>query len=274
MNSYSQNTTEKRYLFLIVLLAAVIFAPGYLLPQDKDSESEKDTTRILFIGNSYTFMNDLPGTFKKLAESGGETVITDISAISGATLAKHSRNKNTINKIKNGKWDYVVLQEHSLGTLVDSFKVNNTYPAVEYLDSLIKKQKAKTLLYMTWGRKRGGAQVLDTLRTKYYKDYFEMQTVIEKSYRDLGKKIGAEIIPAGLAWESVIKKYYFANLWQKDESHPNIEGTYLNACVFYATIFGKSPAGLSYTDGIDKNYARFLQETAYNTYKEFYGVNQ
>jgi hypothetical protein len=217
-------------------------------------------------------MNDLPGTFAKLSESGGEIVKTDISAIGGTSLAKHSKNKTTLNKIKNGKWDYVVLQEHSLGTLIDSFRIKNTYPAVEFLDSLIKTRKAKTLLYMTWGRKQGGVQKLDSLSTKNYKDYFEMQSVIEKAYRDLGKKTGAKIVPAGLAWQNVIRKYYFADLWQKDESHPNTEGTYLNACVFYATVFGKSPVGLSYTDGIDKSYARFLQETAYATYKQFYAI--
>ena len=272
MKNCFKNILTKQYLVLVLILSGILLSSANSFSQDKDKEEAKDTTRILFIGNSYTFMNDLPGTFKKLAESGGETVITDISAIGGTTLAKHSKNKNTINKIKKGDWDYVVLQEHSLGTLVDSFRVRYTYPAIEYLDSLIKLQKAKTLLYMTWGRKTGGQQTLDSLKTKNYKDYFEMQSVIEKSYRDLSKKFGARIVPAGLAWQNVVRRYYFADLWQEDLSHPNVEGTYLNACVFYATIFGKSPVGLSYTDGIDKNYAKFLQETAYNTYKEFYGV--
>ncbi len=254
---------------ILIILFIFVFTG---LSQSQDRTQDKDTTRILFIGNSYTFMNDLPGTFSKLAESGGEIVKTDISAIGGTTLEKHSKSKKTINKIKTGKWNYVVLQEHSLGTLVDSFRIKSTYPSVQYLDSLIKTRKAKTLLYMTWARKKGGTQKLDSLTTKRYKDYFEMQKVIENGYRDLGKKFGAGIVPAGLAWESVIRQFYFADLWQKDESHPNLEGTYLNACVFYATVFGTSPVGLTYTAGIDKSYAKFLQETAYKTYKQFYGV--
>lgn len=250
------------YIFLLILFATGTFA------QDKAA----DTTRILFIGNSYTFMNDLPGTFAKLSESGGQPVIADISAIANNTLAKHSKDKKTVDKIKNGKWDYVVLQEHSLGTVIDTFRTNYTYPAIGYLDSLIKTKKAKTLLYMTWGRKRGGIQIMDSLSTKQYKDYFEMQKDLEKAYRDLGKEFSATVIPAGLAWQNVIKRYYFADLWNPDESHPNIEGTYLNACVFYATIFGKSPVGLKYTAGLDKSYAQFLQETAYSTYKQYYGI--
>ena len=255
----------------IILITLCLFAfTG--LSQSQDRTQDKDTTRILFIGNSYTFMNDLPGTFSKLAESGGEIVKTDISAIANNTLVKHSKNKSTINKIKNGKWDHVVLQEHSLGTVIDTFRTNYTYPAVEYLDSLIKSRKAKTLLYMTWGRKKGGIHIMDSMSTKKYKDYFEMQDDLEREYRELGKTFGAGIVPAGLAWESVIRRFYFADLWQEDESHPNLEGTYLNACVFYATVFGTSPVGLTYTAGINKSYAKFLQETAYETYKRFYEV--
>ncbi len=251
------------YIFILTLLTAGSYA------QDKAA----DTTRILFIGNSYTFMNDLPGTFAKLSESGGHPVKADISAIANNTLAKHTKNKKTVEKIKNGKWNYVVLQEHSIGTVIDSFRTKYTYPAVEYLDSLIKIKKAKTLLYMTWGRKKGGIQILDSLSTKRYKDYFEMQKDLEKEYKELGKKFGAKVVPAGLAWQNVIKKYYFSDLWNEDESHPNLEATYLNACVFYATVFGKSPVGLKYTAGLDKSYAQFLQETAYSTYKQYYGIN-
>ena len=269
MNNILQNTVIKRNRILISICVILFTLFGAnLYAQDE----AVDTTRILFIGNSYTFMNDLPGTFAKLSESGGQPVIADISAIANNTLVKHSKNKKTIDKIKNGKWDYVVLQEHSLGTVIDSFRTKYTYPSVQYLDSLIKTRKAKTLLYMTWGRKKGGVQVMDSLSTKQYKDYFEMQKDLEKAYRDLGKKFGANVVPAGLAWQNVIKRYYFADLWNPDESHPNIEGTYLNACVFYATVFGKSPVGLTYTAGINKGYAKFLQETAYNTYKQYYGV--
>ena len=252
-----------------ILLITVFFITGtYAL----NAQEKADTTRILFIGNSYTFMNDLPGTFTKLVESGGETVKTDISAIGGTTLEKHTKNKTTIDKIKKGKWNFVVLQEHSLGTVIDSFRTKHTYPAINYLDSLIKVKKAKTLLYMTWGRKKGGIHILDTLSTKRFKDYFEMQAAVEKAYRQMGKDFGAQVVPAGLAWQNVIRKYYFANLWEEDESHPNPEATYLNACVFYATVFKKSPVGLTYTAGIDKSYAKFLQETAYSTYKQFNGI--
>jgi hypothetical protein len=255
---------KRLYIFTILVLFITIKVSA----QDKSA----DTTRILFIGNSYTFMNNLPGTFAKLSESGGEIVKTDISAIGGTTLEKHSRNKTTIDKIKKGKWNYVVLQEHSLGTVIDSFRVQHTYPAINYLDSLIKTKKAKTLLYMTWGRKKGGEHILDTLSTKKFKDYFEMQAAVEKAYRQMGKDFGAQVVPAGLAWQNVIRKYYFADLWDEDESHPKLEATYLNACVFYATVFKKSPVGLTYTAGIDKSYAKFLQETAYSTYKQFNGI--
>lgn len=52
------------------------------------------------------------------------------------------------------------------------------------------------------------------------------------------------------------------DLWQDDGSHPTVAGTYLAACVFYGVIFGESPRGLSYHDGLTSNEAAYLQSVA------------
>ena len=74
---------------------------------------QRGCTSVLFLGNSYTFVNDLPGTFAALAASGGHSVGTRTLAQGGETLAQHAASAADAAAITSGHWDYVVLQEQS-----------------------------------------------------------------------------------------------------------------------------------------------------------------
>ena len=71
------------------------------------------TKNILFLGNSYTAVNNLPQMFADVAGSAGHTAITDFNAPGGYTLQGHSTNATSLSKITSGGWDFVVLQEQS-----------------------------------------------------------------------------------------------------------------------------------------------------------------
>lgn len=71
------------------------------------------TIRVLFVGNSYVYTNNLPQTLSNLALSNNDTVIYDTSTPGGYTFELHSTNTTTLNKIATGNWDFVVLQEQS-----------------------------------------------------------------------------------------------------------------------------------------------------------------
>jgi len=66
----------------------------------------------------------------------------------------------------------------------------------------------------------------------------------------------------GDAWQTVVDEQPDAALWQGDGVHPTTAGTYLAACVFYASIFGRSPVGLTYTDDLSATEAAMLQRVA------------
>jgi hypothetical protein len=96
------------------------------------------TKNVLFIGNSYTGVNDLPGTFYNLALSGGDTVIYDSSTPGGYTFQMHSTYAPTLGKIYLKPWDYVVLQEQSQLPSFDPTQVAaECYPYARILDSLL-----------------------------------------------------------------------------------------------------------------------------------------
>ncbi len=97
------------------------------------------------------------------------------------------------------------------------------------------------------------------------KDYPSMQSAIDSGYLAIASEVHAAVAPVGFAWWSVVGLEQQPGLWQGDGSHPTRKGTYLAACVFYAAIFGESPVGLGYHDGLSADEASRLQQIASST---------
>ena len=86
-----------------------------------------------------------------------------------------------------------------------------------------------------------------------------MQAAIDVAYRDVAARNGAFVVPAGEAWDRVTREAPGIALWQADGSHPTVAGTYLAACVLYASLAGRSPVGLAETGGLPAADAATLQ---------------
>ena len=98
-----------------------------------------------------------------------------------------------------------------------------------------------------------------------------MTAQLAEQYTLAGNANDVLVIPAGLAFAKAIEKRADLELYQPDKRHPSLLGTYLAACTVYASMFGKSPVGLSYTAGIAPEVADFLQSIAWSTAREYYG---
>ncbi len=203
-----------------------------------DSLPKTAPLRILFVGNSYTYFNNLPQMLSGLAASAKppQTIETEMITVGGATLKSLWAGGKPQAALASGKWNYVVLQEQStLGPtrMVDGVvQINDPkdfQASVRTIDPEIKKAGAKPLLYMTWARK----------------DTPEKQSLLTDAYQNIGKELGDKVAPVGLAWQAALKARPDLELHVADKSHPNPSGSYLAACVFYATVFGKSPQGLA-----------------------------
>jgi hypothetical protein len=227
------------------------------------ARAQDDTLRILFLGNSHTYYNNLPHMFALLAESGGHPVMADSNAPAGYTLEGHTTNPVTLSKIAQGGWNYVVLQENSMYPVIDFYRYGSMYPAAHHLDSLIEQVGAIPALFMTWGWRGGGQRDLNGHYSAPFADYFEMQDTLSAAYEMLAGEMPALLVRAGRAWERAMRLDTTLDLWQQtDNYHPNLQGSYLAACVFYAEIFNQSPMGLEYTAGVEPAMAAFLQSVA------------
>jgi hypothetical protein len=210
------------------------------------ADGKKDI-HVLFIGNSLTYYHKLPHMVAELAKAGGQKPLRhEQETPGGCTFERHWKDGKAQKKIESRKWDYVILQEN--GQL--GFKRRDSM--LEYgkkLDAEIKKQGAKTILFLTWEDQHAGTQAQ-----------------ITKVYQDLAAECKSQIAPVGLAWEAALKVNKDLVLHEKDKNHPNKAGSYLTACVFYATLYGKSPEGLpGKIGGLTDEQARPLQVIAWKT---------
>ena len=208
--------------------------------------------KVLFIGNSYTFCNNLPEMLQELATNAGKSIETEMIVKGGMSLEWHCYNRDTANAIKKDDWDFVIMQDHSTQGIEEQEKL------ISSAEKLIKRIKtscnATPVLYLTWARKFAP----------------ETQYTITKTYIQAGKELQAEVAPVGIAWQLALEASPELSFYTEDESHPNILGSYLAACVFYATLFKESPIGLSnkrtLSDGvtavIDEDKALLLQQKA------------
>ena len=89
-----------------------------------------------------------------------------------------------------------------------------------------------------------------------------MQAAIDAGYMRIADQLSVPVAPVGAAWETVVGEASHPDMWQSDGTHPTVSGTYLAACVFYATIFRQSPVGLGYDDGLPSGEAHTLQTVA------------
>jgi hypothetical protein len=73
---------------------------------------------------------------------------------------------------------------------------------------------------------------------------FDQQDLVTAHYKKLQARLGCQMAPVGVAWKSAFAEIEGLRLHDDDNRHANPAGTYLAACVFYATIMRRSPVGL------------------------------
>lgn len=225
--------------------------------------AQNQTKHVLFLGNSYTYVNNLPQMFADVALSTSDTVVFDSNAPGGYTLQLHSTNATSISKINSGGWDYIVLQEQSqLPSFPISQVETDVFPYAHFLDSVINLYNpcVETAFYMTWGRKNG-----DATNCSFWPPvctYDGMDSLLNLRYRMMADSNAAILSPVGAVWNYIRKNNPNIELYSADESHPSLAGTYAAACCFYATIFRKDPTLISFNSSLTAAYADSIKLAA------------
>ncbi len=202
------------------------------------ARSDRPGQRVLFVGNSLTYYNDMPDMVSRLAD--GDPDAKPFVAVSftrpGWTLQQAAQNEELERLLEEIRWDFVVLQEQStLASSSPSEIGGKSLPAATRLHHLSVRAGARTIVYMTWPWRYDG---------------------------DLADQLGVPAAPVGLAWDEARRRRPGLDLLAEDGRHPNVAGSYLAAAVLYTTLTDRDPTKSTFTAGLAQDDARFLRALA------------
>jgi hypothetical protein len=237
------------------ILLTIIFLGVNQLAQSQD------TKNVLFIGNSYTGYNNLAAMVSTCATSAGDAITFDTHSPGGTTFLQHSTNAAVEQKISAGNWDFVVLQEQSQRpSFPDAQVANEVYPYAAKLDSMIRHHNpcAEIVFYMTWGRKNGDASNCPNWPPVC--TYGGMDSLLHLRYKIMAETNDAIVAPVGAVWNYIRENHPEIELYNPDESHPSLIGSYVAACCFYTTIFRKNPQLITWNSTLSSQMAFDIKE--------------
>ncbi len=235
-------------------------------------------TRVLFIGNSYTAVNNLPQLTADCAQSigfAGFPMEVASSTPGGTTFQMHTSNATSQSLIAQGNWDFVVLQEQSqLPSFPDSQVETECFPFATQLNNQILAADSctETIFYMTWGRQNGDAG--NCASWPPVCTYEGMDSLLNLRYRQMAIDNQAILSPVGALWNYIRNTYPEINLYAADGSHPSLEGSYAAACSMVSVIFRTDPTLINYNSTLNPVIAEKIklaaQEVVFNNLMEWH----
>jgi len=188
--------------------------------------------RILFIGNSFTFYNQMPQMLQSMASSRKQQVLVGSLVRGGATLAGHVGDKQTFREALDAQsWTHVILQDQSI---TPAIAPQRTLEASQKICAMLPKTTER-VFFLTWGYR--DQQQPNSMQPG-------MQQALSETYVQAAMQNNASIAPVGPAFAECMQQFQKVNLYVEDGQHPSVTGSYLCACVLYAQIFKQTPEGL------------------------------
>lgn len=199
----------------LIIFLLTIFCTGL-----QNALAQTRQLRVLFIGNSLTYTNDLPELVKVIAEHNKKKFKYKMVARPNFSLDDHLNQGDAVKAIKEGKWDFVVLQQGS-SALPESRK--NLIEFTKRFAVEIKLAGARAALFMVW-----------TLQNRM----FDFDRVRE-SYLLAAKEVDGVFLPAGESWRNAWKRKPELEFYS-DGLHPTPLGSYLAAAVIYQHLYNET----------------------------------
>ncbi len=204
---------KERLKILVLISLLVIGAVG-------QAPANPSELNVLFIGNSLTYVNDVPEMVKVIAKNNGKKFKYKMVAYPDFSIEDHWNKGDALKAIKDGKWDFVVLQQGS--SALPASRTN----LIEFVDHFAKEIKAvgaKTALFMVW---------------PFENRKFDFERVRE-SYELAAKGADGVFMPAGESWRAAWKQKPDLQLYS-DGLHATALGSYLVAGVIYKVLYNET----------------------------------
>ena len=245
LNLPSKQTIMRPIFSILLITAAFLTVVSPSAAQESASkfktfhQQQTDSLRVLWIGNSFTFYNDVPKMVEEMGKENGLDISVTLILKGGERFSGHLQNPELHRQLERGVWDYVIMQEFSSTPAYSTkYVAENILPYAAKIDSLAKKYSpgVETIYYMTWGHKYG-----NTRQTDYPLDdtYEQMQDRIATTYIDMAYENKGTVSPVGIAWRNIRRNHPEIELYIEDNFHPSLAGSYLAANTIFASIYGR-----------------------------------
>ena len=263
----------RRSLCLALALALAMLLPLFTAQAQTKPKRVEPASRpesLLWVGHRFFYYNNsMHGHFGRLAAAAATRVRSTSVTISGAGLdwndidsllrpnglGRYSFVGN--NEIRfnppGRQYDTVIMMDCSQCPVHPQLK-GVFHETVSKFSMTLARAGVRPVLFMSWA----------------YKDKPEMTAQLAEQYTIAGNANDALVIPAGIAFAKALARRPDVELYEADLRHPSLAGTYLATCTVFASLYGKSPVGLSYDAGLPKDVALALQTAAWDAVQEYY----
>jgi hypothetical protein len=201
------------------LAAAPLLLLSLLHCHDGGNEPLPPGHNVLFVGNSLTSVNDLPGMVLALAQSAGDTIAVRSLTLDNHALVDFITEGRVQPMISQGGWEYVVLQQ---GPSTVPICRDTLVLAVKAIDQMARQVGAHSIVLMPWPT---SARQFDFGK-------------VHESAQMAAATVSGRFAPAGDAWQSILQSDPSLALYGPDGYHPSVYGTYLTALVIYEQVTG------------------------------------
>ena len=208
--------------------------------------------KILFIGNSFTYFNDLPAMTETLLKNAGISCRAASVTKGGAYLHEYADREHELNRrfeeaYSNENYDFVVLQDQSFNPAGDKA---DFMAAVHTLSTAVRAggKNPCLLFYQTWAYRYGSEKLSGTGI-----DYETMRLRLKAAYEEAAARFDGRCVPVGTAFAASCALYPDIVLYNDDAYHPTPAGTYLAALLFTNAVAGVDISALSYIDALAAN---------------------
>jgi hypothetical protein len=207
------------------------------------AQVEKDTLRVLFVGNSFTYFYNLPQVVNAMSEFSEKVHIeTRTSLVGGSKISQHlnqEKGTQTVEILNNQTFDYVVINDHSLATIDDA---DSFFEVSKKMVELVRSKNAVPVFMMTWA---------------YHSNPLMIKS-IAAAYNDMGKRLGVAVVPCGNLFTEVRTWRPDLNMFDDDDKHPSKHGTYLNGLAFFKYFTNEKTTDIpGRITSVDKNGQKF-----------------
>lgn len=194
-----------------------------------------DCIGVLFVGDSLTYVNNLPALYSAIAQSKGVCVAAAMVASGGESLKNHWESGDVVKALRMRRWDFVVLQDQT--TFGEVYLVNgrahvhdasNFFIYGRKLVERIRAAGAVPVLFLPWTPKE-----MDPRDAAF----------VRWAYESFGLKEQIKVVPVAYAWKGASKYASLPTLYLPDGTHPTAAGSYLAAALFVACLNETNPEG-------------------------------